>query len=90
MPAVVVAIVALLLGLGIGYVMWGSPVGRIQAEVTAARARIAELQRAAEEEGQLVTRIRDLEGQIKDAQAALQKEQELTAKLEAATAKKRR
>jgi uncharacterized protein HemX len=82
MQAVVIGIVAILVGLGIGYFTWGAQSAQVARDVQAVRGQLTEAQKAAEREGQLATRIQDAEAKLKQAQADLQSEAEQAKKLE--------
>lgn len=83
MQAVVVGIIALVVGLGIGYFTWGAQSAQAAKDVAAVRAQLAEARKAAEREGQLATRIQEAEAKLKESQAALQTEMEQAKKLDA-------
>jgi uncharacterized protein HemX len=90
MQAVVIGIIAAIIGLGIGYMTWGSQASQAQRDVTAAKAQLEETRKAAEREGQLATKIQDAEAKLKEAQESLKTETEQTKKLENVLAKKKK
>lgn len=90
MQAVIAAIVAVLVGLGIGYMLWGAQAGQVQSEVTAAKTRLTELSKAAQREGELKTKLQDIEGKVKQAEEQLRSESDLTKKLEAVAKRKKK
>jgi uncharacterized protein HemX len=90
MQAVVIGIIALVIGLGVGYFTWGTQSAQAAKDVATAKAQLAEAQKAAEREGQLATRIQEAEGKIKEAQATLQTETEQAKKLEALLKKRKK
>ena len=87
MPTAVIGIVAILIGLFIGYLSWGASAGKLSTELTAAKAKVAEAQQAAVREGALATKVQDLESQLKQASESLGKEKETREKLEKLAAK---
>jgi uncharacterized protein HemX len=90
MQVAVAAIVAVLVGLGIGYVVWGSQAGQMQSDVDAARARLGQMRQAAQREGELTTKVQDVEGKVKQAEEQLRNESELVKKLEAVAKRKKK
>jgi Tfp pilus assembly protein FimT len=90
MPTVGIAIVALLVGAGAAYLVWGAGAQRVEGELSQVKARLAEAQQAAVREGAMATKVQELEAQIKSAAEALKTEQEARAKLEAVAAKQKK
>jgi uncharacterized protein HemX len=90
MQAVVIGIIAAIIGLGVGYMTWGSQASQAQKDLTAAKAQLEEARKAAEREGQLATKIQTAEGQLKAAQEQLKSEMEQTKKLEGVLAKRKK
>ena len=90
MQAVVIGIIAAIIGLGIGYVTWGAQSAQAAKDVAAAKAQLVEVQKAAEREGQLATKIQSAEAKLKETQEALKSETEQAKKLEALLAKRKK
>ena len=90
MQAVVIGIIAVIIGLGVGYMTWGSQASQAQKDVATAKAQLDEARKAAEREGQLASKIQDAEGKLKAAQESLKSEQDQTKKLEGVLAKKKK
>jgi uncharacterized protein HemX len=90
MQAVVIGLIAAIIGLGIGYMTWGSQASQAQKDVAAAKAQLDETRKAAEREGQLATKIQDAEAQLKTAQESLKTEMDQTKKLETQLAKRKK
>ena len=90
MQAVVIGIIALILGLGIGYFTWGAQSTQAAKDVAAAKAQLEETRRAAEREGQLATKIQAAEAKLKEAQESLKTETDEAKKLEALLAKRKK
>jgi hypothetical protein len=80
----VIGVIALLVGLGIGYLAWGSQAQGVQDELAKAKTMV---QQATAKEGQAATKIQDAEAKVKQIAADLEKEKEMRAKLEALAAK---
>lgn len=80
--AVVIAIVALVVGLGVAYMVWGSQSSQLEADIAKAKARVAEAQQATVREGTMATQLQELEAQIKKTGDDLKVEQEAKDKLE--------
>jgi Tfp pilus assembly protein PilO len=72
----IVAIVAILVGLLVGYLFWGYPLRTTQGELDQLRARLAEVQRAADREKELSAKLEGLESQLKQVTDDLAKEKE--------------
>jgi peptidoglycan hydrolase CwlO-like protein len=84
MQAVVVGIVAVVVGIAIGFFAWGSPARQLESEVAAARTQA---QQASVQEGTVATKIQALEAQVKQALEGFKSEQDQRQKLEALVAK---
>ena len=82
-----VASVALVVGVGAGYLVWGARTRQLESEVSQVKARLAEARESAVREGALATKVQDLEAQIRKATEDLKHEQEALAKLETVAAK---
>jgi uncharacterized protein HemX len=87
MQAVVIGIIALIIGVGIGYFTWGTQSTRAARDVAAAKAKLDEARKAVEREGELATRIQAAETKLKEAQEALRTEMDQAKKLEELLAK---
>jgi uncharacterized protein HemX len=90
MQAVVIGIIAAVIGLGIGYFTWGTQASQASKDVAAAKAQLEEARKAAEREGQLATKIQEAEGQLKAAQESLKTETDQAKKLEGILAKRKK
>ena len=84
--APLVAIVALVVGVGAAYLAWGARTRQLESEGGQVRARLAEARQAPVREGAMATKVQELEAQIKKATEDLTREQEARAKLEAVAA----
>ena len=80
--AVAVAIVAPVVGVGVGYAIWGAKNAPLETEISQAKARLADAQQASVREGAMATKLQELETQIKTATADLTTEEEAKAQLE--------
>ena len=89
-PAAVVGIIAILIGIVVGYLVWGSHLQRLADELAAVKGQLAEARQVAQREGAVATRIQEVEGQLKQATESLGKERELREKLEKLTAAKKK
>jgi uncharacterized protein HemX len=87
MQAVVIGIIAAIIGLGIGYVTWGAQSSQAAKDVAAAKAQLDQARKSAEREGQLATKIQAAEAKLKETQEALKAETEQAKKLEGILAK---
>lgn len=90
MQAVVIGIIAAIIGLGIGYATWGSQSAQAAKDVAAAKAQIEEARKGAEREGQLATKIQTAEAKLKETQEALKTETDQAKKLEGILAKRKK
>jgi Tfp pilus assembly protein PilO len=72
----IVAIVAILVGLLIGYLFWGHQLKTTQGELDQLKARMAEAQAAAGREKELTAKLQELETQLKQVTDDLAKEKE--------------
>jgi hypothetical protein len=90
MQAVVIGIVAAIIGLGIGYFTWGAQSSQAAKDVEMTRAKLEEARKAGEREGQLATRIQAAEAKLKESQEALKTEMDQAKKLEGILAKKKK
>jgi uncharacterized protein HemX len=90
MQAVVIGIVAAIIGLGIGYFTWGTQSSQAAKEVAAAKAQLDEARKGAEREGQLATKIQAAEAKLKETQETLKTEMDQAKKLEGILAKRKK
>ena len=70
----IVAIVAILIGLLVGYLMWGSQSKSLMGELDQLKARLAEAQKAASHEKELSEKLTQMEAQLKQVTDDLAKE----------------
>jgi len=85
----VVGIITLLIGVGTGYLLWGSEPRQLAGELAAAKARLAEAQQSAAREGAVATKLQQAEAQLKQMTETLRSERELREKLDALVSKKK-
>jgi uncharacterized protein HemX len=90
MQAVVIGIIAAIIGLGIGYVTWGAQSAQAAKDVAAAKAQLEEARKSAEREGQLATKIQAADAKLKETQEALNTEMDQNKKLEGVLATKKK
>jgi uncharacterized protein HemX len=90
MQAVVIGIIAAIIGLGIGYVTWGAQSSQTAKDVAAAKAQLEQARKGAEREGQLATKVQAAEAKLKEAQEALKTEADQAKKLEEILAKRKK
>jgi uncharacterized protein HemX len=90
MQAVVIGIIAAIVGLGIGYVTWGTQASQATKDVAAAKAQLDEARKSSEREGQLATKIQAAEAKLKETQEALKAETDQAKKLEGIVAKRKK
>ena len=76
---IAVGIIALLVGLLIGWLFWGQRA----KELDAVKGRLAEVERSAAQEGAMATKVRELEARLEEATERLDKERKLREELEA-------
>ena len=70
----IVGIVAILIGLLVGYLMWGAPTKSLQGELDQLKGRLVEAQKAASREKELSDKLAQMEAQLKQMTADLAKE----------------
>ena len=70
----IVGIIAILVGLLVGYLMWGANSKRLQGELDAMNARLVEAQKAASREKELSDKLAQMEAQLKQLTDDLAKE----------------
>ena len=61
----IVGIVAILIGLLVGYLMWGAQTKSLQGELDQLKARLTEAQKAATREKELSGKLAQMEAQLK-------------------------
>jgi uncharacterized protein HemX len=83
----IVAIVAILIGLLVGYLMWGSQSKSLQGELDSMKARLAEAQKAATHEKELSDKLAAMEAQLKQVMDDLAKEKAKREQMQAQMAK---
>jgi len=83
----IVAIVAILIGLLVGYLMWGSQAKSLQGELDQLKARLAEAQKAASHEKELSDKLAAMEAQLKQVSDDLAKEKAKREQMQAQMAK---
>jgi uncharacterized protein HemX len=72
----IVAIIAILVGLLVGYLMWGAQTKALQGELDQLKTRLAEAQKAASREKELSEKLTQMEAQLKQVSDELAKEKE--------------
>lgn len=70
----IVAIVAILIGLLVGYLMWGANMKTLRGELDQLQARLAEAQKASTREKELSDKLAQMEAQLKQMNDDLAKE----------------
>ena len=90
MQAVVIGVIAAVIGLGIGYFTWGAQSSQAAKDVAAAKAQLEQARKAGEREGQLATKIQAAEAKLKETQEALKSETDQAKKLEGVLAKRKK
>jgi hypothetical protein len=75
-------VAAVLVGLLVGFLLWGSQSRRLAAELDTTRAGLAAAEQAAVQQGALAARLEAAETQLKQATARLASERELRERLE--------
>ena len=70
----IVAIVAILIGLLVGYLMWGAHMKTLRGELDQLQARLAEAQKSAAREKELSDKLAQMEAQLKQLTDDLAKE----------------
>ena len=70
----IVAIVAILIGLLVGYLMWGAHMKTLRGELDQLQARLAEAQKASTREKELSDKPAQMEAQLKQMNDDLAKE----------------
>jgi len=70
----IVAIVAILIGLLVGYLMWGAHMKTLRGELDQLQARLAEAQKASTREKELSDKLAQMEAQLKQMNDDMAKE----------------
>jgi len=83
----IVAIIAILVGLLVGYLMWGAQTKTLQGELDQIKARLAEAQKAATREKELSDKLAQMEAQLKQVSDDLAKEKARREQMQAAVSK---
>ena len=83
----IVAIVAILIGLLVGYLMWGSQAKSLQGELEQLKARLTEAQKAASHEKELSEKLAQMDAQLKQVTDDLAKEKAKREQMQAQMAK---
>jgi uncharacterized protein HemX len=83
----IVAIVAILIGLLVGYLMWGSQAKSLQGELDQLKARLVEAQKAASHEKELSEKLAQMDAQLKQVSDDLAKEKAKREQMQAQMAK---
>lgn len=86
--AVGFGVIAILIGVLAGYLVWGASSQTLDGELASVKGKLAEARKAAVQEGALATKLQELEGQLKQASERLTSEKDAREKLEALVAKK--
>lgn len=83
----IVAIIAILVGLLVGYLMWGAQTKTLQGELDQLKARLAEAQKAATREKELSDKLAQMEAQLKQVSDDLAKEKARREQMQTAVSK---
>jgi uncharacterized protein HemX len=83
----IVAIIAILVGLLVGYLMWGAQTKTLQGELDQLKARLAEAQKAATREKELSDKLAQMEAQLKQVSDDLAKEKARREQMQSAVSK---
>ena len=83
----IVGIVAILIGLLVGYLMWGAQTKALQGELDQLKSRLAEAQKAATREKELSDRLAQMEAQLKQVSDDLAKEKARREQMQAQVSK---
>ena len=70
----IVGIVAILIGLLVGYLMWGAQTKSLQGELDQLKVRLTEAQKAATHEKELTAKLAQMEAQLKQMSDDLAKQ----------------
>lgn len=83
----IVGIIAILVGLLVGYLMWGYQLKAMQGELGQLKARLAEAQQSVAREKELSAKLTALEAQLKQVADELAKEKERRERMQAQVAR---
>jgi uncharacterized protein HemX len=83
----IVAIIAILVGLLVGYLMWGAQTKALQGELDQIKSRLAEAQKAATREKELSDKLAQMEAQLKQLTDDLAKEKARREQMQGAVSK---
>ena len=83
----IVGIIAILVGLLVGYLMWGAQTKALQGELDQIKSRLAEAQKAATREKELSAKLGQMEAQLKQLTDDLAKEKARREQMQAAVSK---
>jgi uncharacterized protein HemX len=83
----IVAIIAILVGLLVGYLMWGAQTKTLQGELDQIKSRLAEAQKAATREKELSDKLAQMEAQLKQLTDDLAKEKARREQMQGAVSK---
>jgi len=83
----IAAIVAILVGLLIGYLMWGYQAKNLQGELDRLKVQLTEAQKSVAREKELSDKLTALEAQLKQVTDDLAKEKEKRAQMQATVSK---
>ena len=83
----IVGIVAILVGLLVGYLMWGAQTKALQGELDQIKSRLAEAQKAATREKELSDKLVQMEAQLKQVSDDLGKEKARREQMQGAVSK---
>ena len=83
----IVGIVAILIGLLVGYLMWGAQTKALQGELDQLKSRLAEAQKAATREKELSDKLAQMEAQLKQVSDDLAKEKARREQMQAQVSK---
>ncbi|MGH7358364.1 MAG: hypothetical protein ACREJR_06070 [Candidatus Rokuibacteriota bacterium] len=83
----IVGIIAILVGLLVGYLMWGAQTKALQGELDQIKSRLAEAQKAATREKELSDKLVQMEAQLKQVSDDLAKEKARREQMQGAVSK---
>ena len=83
----IVAIIAILVGLLVGYLMWGAQTKALQGELDQIKSQLAEAQKAATREKELSDKLAQMEAQLKQLTDDLAKEKARREQMQGAVSK---